>query len=67
MAWHVIQYTQQRLNRRHKALVPENKLKEAEFWCMLEGEFYGGAELLKKKSKIRQNCWTRNVKFDIDN
>ena len=44
-----------------------NKLKGVEFWYMLEGKFYGGAELLKKKSKIRQNCWTRNVKFDIDN
>ena len=43
-----------------------NKLKEAEFLYMLEGKFYGGAELLKKKSKIRQNCWTRNVKFVVD-
>ena len=34
---------------------------------MPEEKFYGGAELLKKKSKIRQNCWTRNLKFDIDN
>ena len=31
-AWHVIHYTQEQLNRRRKALVPENKLKEAEFW-----------------------------------
>ena len=44
-----------------------NKLKEAIFLYVLEGKFYGGAELLKKKSKIRQNCWTRNVKFDMDN
>ena len=66
-AWHVIQYTQQRLNRRRKALVPENKPKEVEFWCMPEGKFYGGAELLKKKSKIRQNCWTRKVELVINN
>ena len=38
---------------------PINKLKEAEFWYMLEGKFYGGAELVKK-SKIRQNCWANN-------
>ena len=45
-----------------------NKLKEAELLYVLEGKFYGIAELLKKKkSKIRQNCWTRNVKFDMDN
>ena len=43
MAWHGIQYTWQQLNRRHKALVPKNKLKEAEFVCMLQGKFYGGA------------------------
>ena len=29
-------YTHQRLNRRCKALVPENKPKEVEFWCMLQ-------------------------------
>ena len=51
MAQHVIQYTPQQLNRRRKVLLPENKLKEAEFSYMLEGKFYGGAELLKKKSK----------------
>ena len=32
-----------------------------------EGKFYGGAELLKKKSKIRQNCWTRKVELVINN
>ena len=44
-----------------------NKPKEAEFSYMLEEKFYGGAELLKKKSKIRQNCWTRKVELVINN
>ena len=39
-AWHVIQYTQQQMNRRHKALIPDNKPKEAEFCCMLQGKLY---------------------------
>ena len=39
------------IDRRHKALVPINKLKEAEFLYMLQGKFYGGAELLKKSQK----------------
>ena len=56
MAWQGIHYTWQRLNRRRKPQEPIKKLKEAEFLYTLEGKFYGGAELLKKKSKIKQSC-----------
>ena len=38
---------------------------------MLEGRFYGGAcwqcRATKKKSKTRQNCWTRKVELVINN
>ena len=33
-AWHVIHYTHQWLNRRCKALIPENKLEEAELYSI---------------------------------
>ena len=39
-AWQRIQYTNQQLNRRRKALIQQNEPKEAEFWCMLQGKFY---------------------------
>ena len=65
MAWQGIHYTWQRLNRRRKPQESMNKLKEAEFLYMLEGKFYGGAELLEKKSKIRQIAGFRNLKLDI--
>ena len=50
-AWYVLNYTQQQLNRRHKALVSKNKPKEAEFWYMLQGKLYWSAEVLKKSQK----------------
>ena len=50
--WHDKQYTQQRLNRGHKPQESIHKLKEAEFWYMLQGKLYRGAQLLQKKSKI---------------
>ena len=45
-ARHVKQYTWQRLNRHRKPQEPIKKLKEAEFVYILEGKFYGGAEIL---------------------
>ena len=35
--WQVKQYTQQRLHRHRKSQEPMNKLKEAEFWYLLQG------------------------------
>ena len=53
-AYHVIHYIQQWLNRRHKALVPKNKQKEAEFPYMLEGKLYLGTWLLKKNQNMEK-------------
>ena len=51
-AWHVLSYTKQWLNRRRKPQAPMNKLKEAEFWYMLQESFYWGAELPKKSQNM---------------
>ena len=46
-AWRVKEYTQQQLNRRHKPHKPMIKLKEAEFWYMLEGNYIEVQSYLK--------------------